>query len=181
MSESSETPTLSPSQVTTLFEKMMEQMERQDLRMDQSQTHLNQVQSEVADAARKQTKSMANLALAITNMGGTIPSTSTAPMSNVARAKMKFSTPSPFSGDKKKFEHFQEHCKNYLTITDPTTTEDENFFWTITYLDGAAAEFIKPFMAINWRYRSLVSWLHNWTNFWSELEKRFGNPNLIEE
>lgn len=124
-------------------------MERQDLQIDQVQQHLTQVQREVAEAAQKHSESMANLALAITNLGGTIPTASTGPMSNIAHAKMKFRTPTLFSGDKKKFKHFCKHCENYLTLTDPMATEDEKNFWTITYLKGAAAEFIKPFMAIN--------------------------------
>lgn len=91
-------------------------------------------------------------------------------MPNIAYAKMKFATPTPFSGDKKKFEHFREHCENDLTLTDPMAIEDENIFWTITYLDRAAVAFVKPFVALNWENHSFMPWHHNWTNFWEELE-----------
>ncbi|KAG8786730.1 hypothetical protein FRC12_016326 [Ceratobasidium sp. 428] len=94
---------------------------------------------------------------------------------------IKLAKPDKFDGkDKSKSKAFRVAITQYLRAVYPHATVDEQILFIISYLEGAALDWLQPFQEADIDPRSPVAFLHNLQSFWSEFDKRFGEVNRAE-
>ncbi|KAG8792547.1 hypothetical protein FRC12_005698 [Ceratobasidium sp. 428] len=94
---------------------------------------------------------------------------------------IKLAKPDKFDGkDKSKSKAFRVAITQYLRAVYPYATVDEQILFIISYLEGAALDWLQPFQEADIDPRSPVAFLHNLQSFWSEFDKRFGEINWAE-
>ncbi|KAG8729054.1 hypothetical protein FRC12_021290 [Ceratobasidium sp. 428] len=94
---------------------------------------------------------------------------------------IKLAKPDKFDGkDKSKSKAFRVAITQYLRAVYPHATVDEQILFIISYLEGAALDWLQPFQEADIDPRSPVAFLHNLQSFWSEFDKRFGEINRAE-
>ncbi|KAG8678105.1 hypothetical protein FRC09_020116, partial [Ceratobasidium sp. 395] len=98
-----------------------------------------------------------------------------------ASGGIKLAKPDKFDGkDKSKSKAFRVAITQYLRAVYPHATVDEQILFIISYLEGAALDWLQPFQEADIDPRSPVAFLHNLPSFWSEFDKRFGEINRAE-
>ncbi|KAG8739198.1 hypothetical protein FRC12_016401 [Ceratobasidium sp. 428] len=85
---------------------------------------------------------------------------------------IKLAKPDKFDGkDKSKSKAFRVAITQYLHAVYPHATVDEQILFIISYLEGAALDWLQPFQEADIDPRSPVAFLHNLQSFWSEFDK----------
>ncbi|QRV90354.1 Retrotransposon gag protein [Ceratobasidium sp. AG-Ba] len=93
---------------------------------------------------------------------------------------IKLAKPEKFKGEKGKATAFKIAVNSYLVACAPNATDQQKVLFTISYLDGTALEWIQPYQEQEIMHGN-VAWLRNWTTFWAEFDKRFGETDRAEK
>ncbi|KAG8725229.1 hypothetical protein FRC12_003104 [Ceratobasidium sp. 428] len=94
---------------------------------------------------------------------------------------IKLAKPDKFDGkDKSKSKAFRVAITQYLRAVYPHATVDEQILFIISYLEGAALDWLQPFQEADIDPRLPVTFLHNLQSFWSVFDKQFGEINWAE-
>ncbi|QRV96932.1 Retrotransposon gag protein [Ceratobasidium sp. AG-Ba] len=93
---------------------------------------------------------------------------------------IKLAKPEKFKGDKGKAMAFKIAINSYLVACAPNATDQQKVLFTISCLDGTALEWIQPYQEQEIMHGN-VAWLRNWTTFWAEFNKRFGETDRAEK
>jgi hypothetical protein len=100
-----------------------------------------------------------------------------APVGHVST--LKLAKPDKYDGSKKeKAMDFRLACSSYLRGAAPQASETLKVEFIISYLEGAAAEWLRPYRELD--LTTQVAWLHNEAQFWVEFERRFGEVNKVD-
>ncbi|KAG8736170.1 hypothetical protein FRC12_017743 [Ceratobasidium sp. 428] len=95
-----------------------------------------------------------------------------------ASGGIKLAKPDKLDGkDKSKSKAFWVAITQYLRAVYPRATVDKQILFIISYLEGAALDWLQPFQEADIDPRSPVTFLHSLQSFWSEFDKRFGEIN----
>ncbi|KAG8793354.1 hypothetical protein FRC12_002948 [Ceratobasidium sp. 428] len=98
-----------------------------------------------------------------------------------ASGGIKLAKPDKFDGkDKSLSKAFRVAITQYLRAVYPHATVDEQILFIISYLEGAALDWLQPFQEADIDPHLPVAFLHNLQSFWSEFDKRFGEINQAE-
>ncbi|QRV96831.1 Retrotransposon gag protein [Ceratobasidium sp. AG-Ba] len=93
---------------------------------------------------------------------------------------IKLAKPEKFKGEKGKATAFKIAINSYLVACAPNATDQQKVLFTISYLDGTALEWIQSYQEQEIMHGN-VAWLRNWTTFWAEFNKRFGETDWAEK
>ncbi|KAG8723816.1 hypothetical protein FRC09_001643 [Ceratobasidium sp. 395] len=94
---------------------------------------------------------------------------------------IKLAKPDKFDGkDKSKSKAFRVATTQYLRAVYPHATLDEQILFMISYLKGAALDWLQHFQEADIDPHSPVEFLHNLQLLWSEFDKQFGEVNRAE-
>ncbi|QRW00695.1 Retrotransposon gag protein [Ceratobasidium sp. AG-Ba] len=93
---------------------------------------------------------------------------------------VKLAKPEKFKGEKGKATAFKIAVNSYLVACAPNAMDQQKVLFTISYLDGIALEWIQPYQEQEIMHGN-VTWLRNWTTFWAEFDKRFGETDRAEK
>ncbi|QRV96856.1 Retrotransposon gag protein [Ceratobasidium sp. AG-Ba] len=93
---------------------------------------------------------------------------------------IKLAKPEKFKVEKWKATTFKIAVNLYLVACAPNATDQQKVLFTILYLDGTALEWIQPYQEQEIMHGN-VAWLRNWTTFWAEFNKRFGETDRAEK
>ncbi|QRV84607.1 Retrotransposon gag protein [Ceratobasidium sp. AG-Ba] len=108
------------------------------------------------------------------------PQPPTPPAASTGSNGVKLAKPEKFKGEKGKATAFKIAVNSYLVACAPNATDQQKVLFTISYLDGIALEWIQPYQEQEIMHGN-VAWLRNWTTFWTEFDKRFGETDRAEK
>ncbi|EUC55563.1 retrotransposon gag protein, partial [Rhizoctonia solani AG-3 Rhs1AP] len=94
---------------------------------------------------------------------------------------LKISEPTKFDGsDKTKATAFRTALTHYIRVNGPGSTADEQIAFIISYLDGAARDWLDPFQEQDEVLGNTIGWLHDVNLFWDQFNSRWNVQNRTE-
>jgi hypothetical protein len=103
------------------------------------------------------------------------------PVAQIGGTSIKLAKPDKFDGSKKdKSVDFQISCTHYLQAAYPNPSVDNQILFMISYLEGSAHDWLKPYLEQDLDPTNPVIWLHNAALFWTEFDCRFGEVNKVD-